>query len=369
MPIPKLQVIKPDLSRLRLGQDKYTSWLDRRALFAKLDEVGLPSRRSERWKYQNPKLLVDDALSISSQSLKIESDEANVVSFDELHNDLITILASDLAPTFNESSMLLMNGLLFSDGWFVDVPQRKVNSLTFDGVQGSVGCVFLNLGTDSETRLLDKSSGGSRVLYCKMAPGSSLDVIRTQPQIEHTEYQFSKVVLDERCSLNYRMYGLGSSFRSNEMEVDCRGRHASVSLSGIWRIGNNEQVNHFFSVRHSASNCKSKQLFRSVVKDRGRSVFNGRIHIGHGASDSDAELVNRNICLSDESESYAKPELAIFNDDVTCSHGVTTSQLDESATFYLRSRGIPREYAQKILLDGFLRELAPDDAGKTLLDL
>src|SRR6201995_1081020 len=116
---------------------------------------------------------------------------------------------------------------------------------------------------------------------------------------------------------------------------------------------------------HAVPNCSSREIFRSVVDDRGHSVFQGRIIVQPKAQKTDAKMMTRALLLSDEAEADNKPELEIFADDVTCGHGATSGALDESLLFYRRARGLPEKEAQSLLIQAFVGEaiegIASDD--------
>ncbi|MEE4245544.1 MAG: SufD family Fe-S cluster assembly protein, partial [Kangiellaceae bacterium] len=97
--------------------------------------------------------------------------------------------------------------------------------------------------------------------------------------------------------------------------------------------------------------------FRGIVDGKAKAVFNGRIHIHRDAQKTLAELSNKNLLLSNQSEINTKPELEIYADDVRCAHGATVAQLDSNALFYLQSRGIPKQQAELMISFGFINEL------------
>jgi Fe-S cluster assembly protein SufD len=110
-------------------------------------------------------------------------------------------------------------------------------------------------------------------------------------------------------------------------------------------------------VEHASTQGSSVQSWRGIVDDEARAVFNGRILIRPGAAKTAAALSNRNLLASDRAEVDTKPELEIYADDVSCSHGATVSRIDGKSLYYLRSRGISRADAELMLAFGFLNEL------------
>ena len=114
--------------------------------------------------------------------------------------------------------------------------------------------------------------------------------------------------------------------------------------------------NHTF-VDHAKPNCESNELFKGIVTDKAVGVFNGKIHVRQDAQKINAYQSSKSILLDRAASIYAKPELEIYADDVKCSHGATTGELDDDALFYLRARGIRPEAAKLMLLEAFARDV------------
>jgi Fe-S cluster assembly protein SufD len=110
-------------------------------------------------------------------------------------------------------------------------------------------------------------------------------------------------------------------------------------------------------MRHASPNCSSHQLYKGILGGRSKAVFNGRIIVDQDAQKTDANQSNRNLLLSENAVVNSNPQLEIFADDVRCTHGSTVGQLDEEAVFYLRSRGINRDAAVRLLTFAFGGEI------------
>ena len=140
----------------------------------------------------------------------------------------------------------------------------------------------------------------------------------------------------------------------NEYHVDVRGAHARTHLSGM-AIGNGRQhVDNSSRMVHAADSGHSSQLFKYVLDDESTGAFEGEIEVCHGARFVEAYQSNRNILASVGARMHTKPQLLIFNDDVKCSHGATTGQLDSKALFYMQARGIPMQQARRMLMQAFM---------------
>lgn len=366
---PDLQVLEPKLAQALRDSKPYAPWLDRNLLIHELHRTGVPRPRSERWKYQNPKPLLDALVSIPTGHTKLAGEGIEITPLHKVQGNQRDEIDAGLGAVFRQSSLSLLNGILFSEGWFVEIGAEVSGELRLAGISDSIECVFVKIGPKANLKVYDDVSGGNHAIFYDVAPNSNVEIVRLQSQECSTESRDVRVSLSAESSLDYRVYGLGTAFRNNEVVVDCIGEGAKAKISGVWRTEGQEDVNQRFTVNHLVPECTSEQAFRSILVDESRSVFNGRIYINTGARKTEAHLVCRSISIGELAEAYAKPELAIHNDDVVCSHGVTAGPLDPEVRFYLQSRGIPQSAAEEILIKGFLRELAPDESGRDLLHL
>jgi len=128
-------------------------------------------------------------------------------------------------------------------------------------------------------------------------------------------------------------------------------------LYGLAITDKNQKVDNFTNIEHRVPNCQSKELFKYVLDEQSVGVFSGRIVVAKDAQKTQAYQNNRNLCCNRESRMYSKPQLEIYADDVKCSHGMTTGQLDENALFYMRSRGISESEARLLLKFSFTNDV------------
>jgi Fe-S cluster assembly protein SufD len=110
-------------------------------------------------------------------------------------------------------------------------------------------------------------------------------------------------------------------------------------------------------VDHAKPHCDSHEYFNGILDDRARGVFHGRILVQQIAQKTDAKQTNKNLLLSDDATADTKPQLEIYADDVKCTHGATIGQLDDEAIYYLRTRGVPKSVAQRMLVHAFAGEI------------
>jgi Fe-S cluster assembly protein SufD len=149
----------------------------------------------------------------------------------------------------------------------------------------------------------------------------------------------------------------GSKLKRLDYHLNHCGQGASLNFAGIYLARHDQLVDYHTCIEHRVPHCTSQQIFRGIVGDKAKAVFNGRIHIFQDAQKTLAEMNNRNLLTSDSAEINTKPELEIYADDVKCAHGATISQLDDTALYYLQSRGISPSQARMMLSFGFVNEL------------
>ena len=130
-----------------------------------------------------------------------------------------------------------------------------------------------------------------------------------------------------------------------------------MDLNGITVIEGKQHVDNHTLVNHKYENCESHELYKGIYDDKSTGVFNGKVIVEKEAQKTNAFQQNDNILIGDRSSVNTKPQLEIFADDVKCSHGCTIGQLDESALFYMQSRGIPMRQAKGLMLYAFCNEV------------
>lgn len=148
-------------------------------------------------------------------------------------------------------------------------------------------------------------------------------------------------------------FAFGGKLIRNNLNFYQHGQRVDSTLKGVTVIGDKQHVDHNTLVLHKEPNCESHQDYKGIFGESATGVFNGKIIVEKEAQKTNAFQANNNILISDKASINTKPQLEIFADDVKCSHGCTIGQLDESAMFYLRSRGIPQKEARALLMYAF----------------
>jgi Fe-S cluster assembly protein SufD len=139
--------------------------------------------------------------------------------------------------------------------------------------------------------------------------------------------------------------------------VALTGERATCRLNGLFSGSGEQHIDHHTTVRHQVGDTHSEELYRGILDDKSRGVFNGKVIVEKDAQKITAKQASNNLLLSRTAEIDTKPELQIYADDVKCAHGATIGQLDSAALFYLRSRGISEQKARALLIFAFAEEI------------
>lgn len=145
----------------------------------------------------------------------------------------------------------------------------------------------------------------------------------------------------------------GAGFARTQYHAEIQGPNADCTMAGINLLSGTQHADTTITIEHQAPNCTSNQLFKNVVAGKARGVFQGKVHVHQIAQKTDGYQLSNTLLLSPLAEMDTKPELEIYADDVKCSHGATTGQLDSVPLFYMQSRGIPEAQARALLIESF----------------
>jgi Fe-S cluster assembly protein SufD len=222
--------------------------------------------------------------------------------------------------------------------------------------------LLVDVAPNSSLTVILEYTGASGALVnavnqIRLGRGSQLNLIRVQSLpddgmlLETTELE-----LGESASVTVTSVDLGGQLCRQTITVLLAGSGANATVNGLFLADGQRHIANHTRLEHQAPLTTSREVFRGIADGHGRGVFNGKIVVQPGAAGSDAALTNRNLLLAPTAEIDTKPELEIYVDDVRCSHGATTGQLDANALFYLRSRGLDPTVARQVLTSAFLRE-------------
>lgn len=391
----------------RLPGSKSVAAMRTRALEAFARE-GLPHRRIEEWKYTDLRVLMPALLPLAIAPDKAAIDRAakalkahaldgvrRLVLVDGTFIPGLSDLAAlegglsirPLAAVLAEDSgvhdllasndagagpMFALNSALMSDGVVIDVakdssPARPVHivHIASGAETASYTRSLLRIGANVSATLIESffaadASASYQVNDATMiaiGDGASLDHVRLMEDARQAaNIATLKAVLGRDAT--YKVFNLTSGAAVSRYQAMLRfdGEGSRVETYGVNLLNGTQHGDTTLVVDHAVPHCASREVFRAVLDNRGRSVFQGRIIVRPDAQKTDGKMETRALLLSDEAEVDNKPELEIFADDVTCGHGATAGALDESLLFYLRARGLPEKEAQALLIRAFVGE-------------
>lgn len=265
-----------------------------------------------------------------------------------------------------------LNGALVEDGLLLRVaagarierPIELVIAQSADATpRGAHPRVLVLLEEGARATLVERHIGGAllftnAVVEIALAAGARLDHLRLATAAGAGRWLGALAVAVGRdAGYDLSLVERGAAFRRNEIDIRLSGPGAEVAVRGAGLTRGAGHLDHQMNLEHAAPRCSSRQQFRLIAGETSRAILNGRIHIHPGAGKTDAELQARGLLLTRGAEIDLKPELEIYADDVKCAHGATLGQLDATALFYLRSRGIDEATARALLSFAFLGEI------------
>jgi Fe-S cluster assembly protein SufD len=276
--------------------------------------------------------------------------------------------------SYEESPFTALNTAFLQDGAFLFIPRGKVVEepihLLFIAAGGTEPAVshprtLIVAGENSQARIMESYVGVEESVYFSNAvteiiapPSAVLDHYKLQRESRRAFHVGTLQVHQERSSnFSSHSIALGGSLTRNDVNAVLDAEGCECTLNGLY-VGSGEQVidNHT-RIEHAKPHCASHELYKGILDQKAKGVFNGKIHVHPDAQKTDAKQTNKTLLLSEDATINTKPQLEIYADDVKCTHGATVGQLEAEAVFYLRSRGIGLEEARSLLIYAFANDL------------
>ena len=170
-------------------------------------------------------------------------------------------------------------------------------------------------------------------------------------------FESSEINLDHSAQFDATYVGTKTQITRHDIEVNLNDESANCQLNGLSILSKDHVFSFKTRVHHRSGLTESKQHFKNILFDKANSEYNGLVEVYQDSQEIDSYQLNRNLVLSDDAKAFSRPQLRIFADDVKCSHGSTTGQIEESEILYLTSRGLTRKQAHDILIFGFADEV------------
>ncbi|WP_420147185.1 Fe-S cluster assembly protein SufD [Spirosoma sp.] len=381
----------------------------RRAALKQFDLLGFPTIRHEEWKYSNVNGLLkesfdlDETTTLTSDDLaplEIPNLDGNILYFvnGRYHPELSRIVspaeqvqitsfaeAIKADPEFigahfahyadyQENAFTALNTALANDGVVVRVPANTVVEqpiiLRFitDARQKNISSQPRNLITvgknaevmmaESYRTLGDQASFVNVVTEIALDRDARMQYYKVQNETEKAYHIGTTQVFQTDNSHFYSAtVTLNGNFVRNNLNIVLNGQYAEAFMYGLYMPNGRQHVDNHTLVDHAMPNSYSNELYKGILDDNSTGVFNGKIFVRQDAQKTNAYQSCKNVVLSPGASMNTKPQLEIFADDVKCSHGTTTGQLNDEALFYMRSRGIPKDEARTLLLYAFSQDV------------
>ncbi len=348
--------------------------------FAKL---GWPTTRLEAWRYTNlaPLQKIEWRTDESAQHIESPATLAGRAALELVFvNGRLTQTTGSAGQPLDETltiadwernAMVALNTANAQDGARIEIPAGTV-------VDGFIHLLFIGHGEGvwSHPRSVISVGANAQVSIVETYVGSGVYftnavteiVAHESAVVDHTKiecealtaYHVGNVFIRQERSANVtsRTIAIGGSIVRNETHVTLGGEGASVMLDGLFAGSGSQHLDNRTVIDHVYPHCESLELYKGVLDQNARGVFDGLIVVRPGAVKTVSKQTNRNLLLSETAIVDSKPNLEIHNNDVKCNHGSTIGQLDEEALFYLRSRGVGEAEARSLLIYAFASEIA-----------
>ena len=374
--------------------------------FNKFIEQGFPNKRIENWKFSDLNQIISTNFKNLDFSKKDNQSSIDVDFINEFeHNKIISVNGNiskidfsyenedkisleqdlELDKELNANVLLNLNTAFLSScikitvnkGYQFQKPLILYNYLTSDLESHGLNMrLDINLEDDSSIDVINISNKNAKNNFLNfrqkinigknsVLKNYSLDINPTS----NIKYSFKDINLNKNSHLEYFVFSKGSKFAKHDINCSLNNNYGSVTLNGIIDLDNKKHHEIKTVINHNEENCKSYQLIKSVLNENSKGVYQGKIYVNSKAQKTDGYQLSRTLLLNENVEFNAKPELEIYADDVKCSHGSTSGNIDENSIFYLMSRGLSHAQSKKLLTNGFLNEVVEKITNKDVKSL
>ena len=343
---------------------------------------GLPTAKLEGWKYTNILPAVKNIAQAGMDNIVHKEGHGITVKTlagilgEEWVQKIITAPVPDKEHN-TENTLWHLGNVFLRDGLVIDVPANAEIKTPIDitiGADTGLANVrlIIRLGVNARLSVIEHHNG--RGAYWKniqtqiiLADGAHLTHVRYQEDgTDAVHTQLTHVETGKDSTYEGVVFSTGARVSRNQLHGVMHGAGGTCSLSAVNLLRGHQLGDTTILVDHMAPNGQSNQNIRTVLNDTAHGVFQGKVHVHQPAQKTDGYQLSKALILSEGAEMDTKPELEIYADDVKCSHGATTGQLDEGPLFYMRARGIPETQARAVLIEAFGDEAFDRVADETI---
>lgn len=369
----------------------------RKEAFTQLEKTGFPTQKWENWRFTNVSNISDGEFMISEisdapqttpdiDSYQMEGVDTVVIYNGHYQKDISSIpngvnLLSGSEymerkngnfDRANNSPFDLLNTAFTDSGMCIVLEKNTlvkspIRILFISNGDRSIMVnprVNVDIGESSSLTFIEQHVGDAtsffqnESVFITLGNNAQLNHVRIQSNSEFTQ-NISNLNVNQVADSQYEFFQLvdGSKLGRSDICVQLDGENAQCNINSLTLSKNNQHIDNNIIVNHNSAQTQSSQFVKSILFDTSTGVFNGRTIVHENAQKITAQQTNKNILLSKKAKMNANPQLEIYADDVKCSHGSTTGQIDEDALFYLQSRGINKQDAMELMVVGFANEV------------
>ena len=376
--------------------------------FKKFETQGFPTKKQEHWKYTD----LDNIINKSFSKLEIFNDQQslqydkNLLIKDFDHNKIVLLngnfvdsdfkyeeerkiniksLKNTLSDKKNfekikcyfedeQNSLISLNHALVMDGIIFEIEDNytfKKPLVIYNFFDKNVddkiinNKVFITVGSQSKLSIIESYKCENNIKYFNntvhnyiVKKNAILKKFTINDCLDKSyNYNSTKVECYSNSIFENFVLSVGPELIKNETHCDLLEPFSSCFLNAVMLLDNQQHHELKTNVNHKHENCKSSQLVKSVLLNESNGTYQGKIYVDRIAQKTNGYQLSKALILSKNSEFNSKPELEIYADDVKCSHGSTTGNIDENSLFYLMSRGLNKDQANKMIVRGFLNEV------------
>ena len=365
----------------------------RKKNYKKFNDEGFPNKKLEDWKFsdlnqiikKNIKNFVIEKSEINkSQDTdlikdfdhnKIYIQDGKLISYDfsfEKEKSLKLNIEEVVENKINTNSLLNLNSALSEDkisiivkeGYITNAPLVIYNNYSEKKSNLINSNISINLEKNSSLKIINLSNENSINSFSNNSQNIYLSdnaILKfyslNYKNNTNMSYSFSNIDLNKNSHCEYFILSAGAKFLKNEINCSLNKDHGSIFINGIINLENENHHEIKTIVNHNEENCKSYQLIKCVLNDNSKGIYQGKIFVDSKAQKTDGYQLSRALLLNEDTEFNAKPELEIYADDVKCSHGSTSGNIDENSIFYLMSRGLTYKQSKQLLINGYVAEV------------
>ena len=388
-------MLKENLEFESLTYETLGNTKERKEHFFKFVESGFPSKKLEDWKFSDLKSIINKNIKELKFGFNtIENQSYNLKFIKNFEHSKIVILngeflSADILDIDKNKIEIKNENLIFSES--LNEPLNNLNKafasrlIKLNVLEGKIVekplVIYHVCDLDSKTNLIntrfeltlhknsslstlnlfeDKSVSGfnNHNFNIVINKNSNLkNYIFDLNKNQNLRYSFTNIDIYENSNSENFIYSSGSKFSKYEINTNLKEKYSSAFINGIINLDKNNHHEIKTNINHLAENTKSYQLIKSVLNDKSTGVYQGKIFVNDQAQKTDGYQLSKALLLNENTEFNGKPELEIYADDVKCSHGSTSGNLDENSIFYLMSRGLNYDQAKKLLIDGFINDV------------